>query len=410
ASMLPMDFIRCVSIDEARARLSTGRSWSAMIVGGDVIGVDRDLFAAAGRAGAPVIVVTTTDAQRWRDLGAAAVLDPAAEPDDVLDALRAHAEPLGGSRQAPEDAEVDRAALPPVGHLVAVTSSGGTGASVCAMALAQGWAQRTSGGDGDVVLVDLCRNADLAMYHDTRSLVPGIQELVEAHRHATPTPATVFDQSFAVTDRTYRLILGLRRARHWVGIRPATFAATLESIRRCWDMTVADTDPEVEGLDETGLEEIEERHIMSRVAFQLAAVVLVVLEPSLKGVHAGVRLIDDLVGCGVEPRRVLPVVNATALSVRQRHAVTAAVSALTDHAAPTTRPGVRRPVTLPRRDVDAAARDGRGMPPPLPRILATAVADALEAVGEQRSWRSASPQRVIPGSLRMFDNSRMVEH
>jgi hypothetical protein len=54
------------------------------------------------------------------------------------------------------------------------------------MALAQGLANDDLHA-GQVLLADLKLDADLAMLHDARDVVPGLQELVDAHRHGHPT-------------------------------------------------------------------------------------------------------------------------------------------------------------------------------------------------------------------------------
>ncbi|NCG23844.1 MAG: hypothetical protein GWP47_06905, partial [Actinobacteria bacterium] len=53
---VPIDFVKCVSANEVRARLSGGRAYSALLIGGDVVGLDRDLVASATSTGAAVLV------------------------------------------------------------------------------------------------------------------------------------------------------------------------------------------------------------------------------------------------------------------------------------------------------------------------------------------------------------------
>lgn len=395
AAILPIDFTRCVSIDEVRARLSSGRAWSALVAGGDVAGVDRDLIAQSRRAGATVVIVDDNPEASWRDLGAAAVIGTDVDPETLVEVLASHAHPVGSPIAAGDDAPARATSRAEPGVLIAVTGPGGTGATICAMALAQGWAQRAT----PVTLIDLCRRADLAMYHDTLDLVPGLQELAEAHRHGVPAVEDRASLQHPIADRGYHLVSGLRRARHWVTIRPDTLAAAVDGIRRDAAMTIVDIDPEVEGAAETGSTDIEERHAMSRIPLRMADGVLVVIEPSAKGVHAGVRLIDELVAFGVDARRLQPVVNAADISPRRRHVIASAINRLTERSAPTYRPGLRKPVALPRRDVEAAVADARPLPPPLSRLVTTAVADLLHEVGARTAVRVVEPERIVPGSL-----------
>ncbi|MST32488.1 hypothetical protein GHK86_07105, partial [Acidimicrobiaceae bacterium USS-CC1] len=46
---LPAEFVKCLSAEEARARLGSGRPWSALVVDAAAPGFDRDLVDAAGR-------------------------------------------------------------------------------------------------------------------------------------------------------------------------------------------------------------------------------------------------------------------------------------------------------------------------------------------------------------------------
>ena len=51
AGGLPIEFVKCVSHEEARVRLASGRSFSALLVDGGLPGVDRDLIDDARRGG-----------------------------------------------------------------------------------------------------------------------------------------------------------------------------------------------------------------------------------------------------------------------------------------------------------------------------------------------------------------------
>ncbi len=99
----------------------------------------------------------------------------------------------------------------------------------------------TSGTAGWSLLADLALDADQAMLHDAGDVVPGVQELVEIHRNARPpAPTDPRSLAFAVTDRHYDLLLGLRRHRDWVTLRPAPFDAALDGLRRAYKAVVAD--------------------------------------------------------------------------------------------------------------------------------------------------------------------------
>ena len=58
---LPAQFLKCVSADEVRARLASGRAHSALLVDAHPGNLDRDLFATATRHGCPVVLVADPD-------------------------------------------------------------------------------------------------------------------------------------------------------------------------------------------------------------------------------------------------------------------------------------------------------------------------------------------------------------
>lgn len=399
SATIPAEFVRCVSIDEVRARLASGRAFSALVVDAAVPGLDRDLVAEAAAAGCSTIVVDTVDAARdWRGAGAAAVLAPLFSRDELLEVLRTHARPIGTAAMATRPHDPTPAA-DARGHLVAVTGPGGAGASTVAIALAQGLAARRDGQRRDVLLADLCRVADQAMLHDARSLVPGIQEVVEAHRSAAPTADEVRAQTFEVPERGYRLLLGLRRPRHWVSLRPRALEAAVDGLLRLADVVVADVEADLEGEPETGSVDVEERNAMARTAVSRAGAVVVVGEASMKGCHALVRVLDDLLEFGVEPHRLLTVVNRAPRSPRARAELTSALGALLR--AGHDQVALATPVHLPVRRVDQALRDGVGLPSPLPETLAGAVRAVLDRGGPPGE-AGGEPVPIAPGSLAPF--------
>lgn len=397
------EFVRCVSAEELRARLASGRPFSAALLDGSAPGVDRDLLTALRDAGTAPIVVDDAGTRPWTSVGAAAVLPSVFTRDDLLDTLAAHARTIGPAVVGTGPARPTPGPSSP-GALVAVTGPGGTGASVSAIALAQGLA---AGDRGAVLLADLCRVADQAMLHDSRVVVPSVQEITEAHRTGSPSSDDVVAQTFAVEERGYRLLLGLRRPRQWVTLRAQAFQATLDTLQRTFDVVVADIEPDLEGEAETGSLDVEDRHLMARATASRAAAVVVVGVPGMKGVHALVRTILDLLDLGVPTRRIVPVVTQAPRSPRERAELTGTLGALARASLGSTGAALAAPVFLPRRKVDTALRDGVAVPRPLPGLLAGAVTHVLDTVGDLRGDRGADtqPARIAPGSLSMFTSS-----
>jgi len=409
SAALPAEFVKCVSAEELRAHLRSGRPFSAVLLEGGLPAVDRDLIESAREAGAVALVVDEGRVPRdWKGLGASAVLPVDMDRGYLLDVLRTHAQLVGGGDALPgrhdEPAALGPAALAPV---AAVTGVPGAGASVCAIALAQQLAEAQRD-VGTVLLADLCLVAEQAMLHDARDIVPGVQELVEAHRGRQPTAEELMDLTFSVVERGYRLLLGLRRPRYWSSIRPRAFEAAFRSLRGAASTLVCDVSPDVEGEEQGGSSDVEERNLMARTAVLGADVVVVVGAPGVKSVHGLVRLIGELRDVGVPADRIVPVVNQAPRNPRLRAEISGAVTQLTAARSGTSLVGVgpggstgmASPVFLPVRKVDESLRDGVRLPAPLGPLLAGAF-DATRA----RAARPAvpldrrEPVAVAPGSL-----------
>jgi hypothetical protein len=116
---------------------------------------------------------------------------------------------------------------------------------------------------------------------------------------------------------------------------------------------------------------------------------------SMKGVHSLVRVASDMLTLGVDPGRIVPVVNQAPRSPRSRAAVATAVRELL---APATGPRrVASPLFLPVRRVDEALRDGVRLPSGLGAPLAAALADLLD--GTEPAPDRTALQRIRPGGL-----------
>ncbi len=395
---IPADFVKCVSVEEVRARFATGRPFSVLMVDGGLPGVDRDLVDVATDCGAAVFVVDDGRARRnWLGLGATQVLAPDLRRAELIELLETFASPVGGhdpvAGSAPGDAPSGWS-----GRILAVTGSGGTGASTIAMAAAQGLADDPRCRDL-VLLADLALNGDQAMLHDARDVVPGLQELVEAHRTGAPAVETLRTLVFDTDRGHYHLLLGLRRHRDWAAVRPRAFEAALAGIARAYRLVVADIEPDFEGEDEVGLVEIAERNHMARLAASRADVVVPVGLPGVKGLHSLMGLVDDLLELGVEPERILPLVNRAPRSARARAEITAAFATLLDASAR----GLPSPVFVAgRRRVDEAIRDGVRLPAALVSPLTRTLQTVLDRAPERARAADREPVPVAEGSLGTF--------
>jgi MinD-like ATPase involved in chromosome partitioning or flagellar assembly len=393
SSAVAVEFVKCVSAEEVRARLAGGRPFSALLAESSLPSLDRDLVEVAQQAGCAVIVVDDRRGGRdWVGLGANAALAGGFTRKELVDALASHTVMIGRADRvrSPETDGGESWRAP----LVAVCGPGGTGASTVSIALAQGLAKDVRA-RGSVVLADLARRGEQAMLHDAADVVPGVQELVEAYRSGELRLDEIRATTFAVEERGYRLLLGLRRQRAWAAIRPRAFAAALDGLRQAFRIVVADTDADLEGEEDGGSIDVEERHTMTRTAIADADVVVVVGVPGLKGMHSLVALIGEILNFGVPSERVVPVVNRAPRSSRARSTLTSTLEELLPSWAGA---GLASPLFLPDRRVDEALRDGVALPDALADPLAHRLTAVMERADDE-ARRPDGPQLVERGSL-----------
>ncbi len=398
SAAIPVEFLRCVSVEELRSRLAAGRAYSCTLLDGGLPAVDRDLLHLVREAGAVALVVEDGRRRRdWPELGAAAVLPSVLTREVLLDALATHAPLVGDAASRDPDDEAEAGDVDLLASTVAVVCGpGGTGATTVAAALAQGLAEDARVRK-PVLLADLARHAEQAMVHDVRDVAPGLQELAEAHRGGVPSSAEVASLTFAVVERGYHLLLGLRRSYHWATIRPRALVAAFASMRRVFPTLVCDVTADFEGEDDAGSADVEERNLAARTAALAADVVFVVGRPGAKGVHALVRVLAELVGLGVAPARLVPVVN---LAPRDPRARAELAGTIADLVAPAL--GGRATagcVFLPVRRVEEALRDAVRLPAPLAPLLAGAFRATLDRTGPRGAGPAPQPVPVAPGSL-----------
>lgn len=401
---LPAEFIKCVSADELRARLASGRAFSAVLVDGGLPAVDRDLLAVIEGAGAVVVVVVDGSGPcgAWRDVASAVTLSPSFTRTELLDALAAHARPVDVvDHHTVSDHGARRTGWR--APLVAVTGRPGSGVSTVAIATAQVLAAdpRTA---GDVVLADLARRAHHAILHDARDVVPGLPELVEGHRSGRMDGDAVRALTFDVPARGYRLLLGLRQHRDWVSLRSVALGAGLDGLRRATRLVVADIDDDLEGEAETGSFDIEDRNRLARHVIAEADVVVVVANPTATGLCGLARQVEELRAHGMPGERMVLAIDRAPWRPRHRAELTRTMADLTGPAERTGSgavlgPGPSGPVFVPeRRGVELLHRDVARFPDRLGAPVAGAVRAVLDRVGS-RSVEVPEPELVTPGSL-----------
>jgi hypothetical protein len=358
SAILPIEFVKAMSVEEVRVRLRSGRGYSALLIDDSLPGADRDLVEAAREAGCAVVIVDSGRARRqWAELGASAVLPATFDRDELLQIVKQVAMPIArtvGDSAVPREREVEGFR----GHLIAVSGAPGAGRSTIAAALAQGLASDPRHRDV-VCLADLALDSEQAMLHGSPDVVPGLIELVEAHRSGVPSIEEVRKVTWDVPTRGYHLLLGLRRHRDWTAIRPRAFAAALDGLRRSFRIVVADVDADLEGEQATGSLDVEERNAIARTTISLADLVLVVGLPGLKGLHSHLRVTRALLDHGVPGEHLLPIINRSPKGPRARAELTSAFGSLLASDGV----GVPSPSHLAeRRHLDDVHRDGVRFP------------------------------------------------
>ena len=348
--------------------LTGSRPWTAVLIDGTSPAADRDLIGLAARAGAlPVVVDAAPGAIDWQALGAHATLPTDFGHDDLLAVTARDPSPA-------ELAGVDR-------PLVGVTGPGGTGSSTVAIAVSQGLASLGH----DVLLADLCRNAELHVLHHLDSERPWIGDLVEAHRTSAPGPARLRELPTPVP-RGYHVLPGLRRSVGWSSLRPRALAATLHGLRSAYDFVVCDIDADLEGQAEGGSFDVEERNALARTAVANAAGVVAVGSGGAKGAHSLLRVLGELWSHGVRPDNTIAVVNrGDARSVDRLGAALDRLGA-----------GQTRKLFLPDLPLEPALLADAPLPASFVQPIAHGV---LTLVGDAGGSQPAVPERIVPGSL-----------
>ncbi|NCY15454.1 MAG: hypothetical protein EBX39_01575 [Actinobacteria bacterium] len=384
-----IDLIRCISIDEVRARLGSLQRFSAVLLDENCIGVDRDLLGSATDLGCASIVITTGIARRdWLALGADATLDAALDREGLLSTLRSIAAPITPPMDAGAVVELHSETPRSTAPLLAVTGSGGTGTTVIALALAQSLP--------DCALIDAALDASLALAVGDVEIIPGLQELVDAHRTGAPTADELRQGLHRCPRHGFSLLPGLRRHRDWTALRPHAIDAMLSSLRRAYPTVVADIDADVEGEPDTGSFDIADRNALARRITSAADVVVITGRPDLLGLSRMVSTIGNLLAFGIAPDRVIPLVMRSSRCTFTTNEIRRSITKLLTETHPDV--AIMSPAVIePPKDLDLLLLDRS----PLPRRFTDQVLDAVPGHLRSRPIESTvdEPVAIIPGSL-----------
>jgi len=390
---IPVEFIKCLSADEVLARINGGQVFSALLVGDHVSGVDRDLVDMARRNGSAVVAITSKSGRIWEELEVDAKLPEDFTPSMLMSVLVSKTPPISIGRS--QGAEPN---LPPVewnGYLVAVTGSGGTGQSLVSMALAQAFAEMPSNSE-QVLLADFARVGEQAAIHDAGDVIPGLQELVDAHRTTRLDTEGLRSMVFGTGERRYHLLLGVRQPHAWTVLKPRAVEAALATLGHNYRYIVADTDHEVEGEAESGSLDVEERNVVARTTMNHADLVVVVGDSSLKGIHSMIRTARLLADFGVPVDRMLPVLNQMPRASQRRDTIMEIYRMTLQWASVLS--GLPEPVIiLESRDIEDCIQFNKPLPPAVGATLKKRVEAQLDDPKTQRPARKRTdPPMVVP--------------
>ena len=401
---LPVEFVKCISVDEVQSRLESGRPFSALLIDASTNGLDRDLLELASSLGcSPLIVDHGLVDRDWEQLGARAVLPERFEVTDLSSVLDEHAASIArasGSDAGPEPA-LDNASARH-NRTIAVTGAGGMGTSTIAMAVAQGLV-RENPERSPLLLTDMALRSGQAMLHDTRDVVPGLLEFIDGHRLGVPNIEETRTSIHTFPERGYDLLLGLRSERDWVSISGRALSAAWSTMTDNYRTVVCDITGDFDGADETGSDGIEDRNRLSRMTARQADLVAVVGVPGAWGVHHIVRTILSLSSIGVPCAKMLPTVNHAPRQPRARAGIATAIAELTK-ARVADADDLPSAIFVPtRKGIEATLRDGDPLPKQMVEPLASSMESLLsiapEKVLELDTELAREPVAVVPGSL-----------
>ncbi len=396
---LGVEVVRCISIEEMRARIGSMQRFSAALIDESTVGLDRDLLMASHENGCASIVVTKGIARRdWESLGASGTITDPFDTEELLHVLRSYAESTDPhdlrhqSVPQPIDiVEAPGAPLRPLAPLVAVIGGGGTGTSTAAIALAQSFSSSL-----EVTLVDASLDGSLALMLGCTDLVPALQQLVEAHRLATPQPDELRSFLHPCPSHRFNLVPGLRRHRDWTSLSTHAVRSSITSLRQTCQLLVADVDPDLEGEAETGSFDISDRNALSRMIITSADAVLVTGRPDLVGVSRLLRIVTDLIELGIAVDRIRVVVLLAGRSVLGPGEIRRGVDQLMRELRPSHTPPPTAFVELPK-GLDGLMLDAHPLPGPFSASLRS-IAEPVLASGWSTPATS-DPLPIVPGSL-----------
>ena len=188
--------------------------------------------------------------------------------------------------------------------------------------------RRSAGPRGAVLLADLALDADQGVLHHAPDIVPGLPELVEAHRAGSLSASAVHSMVFDVEERGYHLLLGLRRRRGWASLRPRALEARSTRCSPRIRSSSPTSIPTSTATTSAGRSRSRSAMQIARATLARATATVVVGSATIGGLHSLAEVLRDLLRTRCRPRRIVPVVNHAPRAPRQRAAIARALPML----------------------------------------------------------------------------------
>ena len=171
-----------------------------------------------------------------------------------------------------------------------------------------------------VLLADFTLDGSLRAAHPARPGEIGLTDL--AGPGARPGGAAATERLAGLFDRTpsgLAFVPGLPHHRDWIHLPTGGAERALGHLRSAADAVVVAVDPDLEGEDDTGSFDIEDRNQLARTAVALAGTVVSASTATRTGVDGQARFLRDLQAFGVPVERTWIVLAPPALRPADRH-------------------------------------------------------------------------------------------
>lgn len=193
------------------------------------------------------------------------------------------------------------------GRMIGLIGVPGSGTSTLSMALAQ-----LLGTQSRVLLVDLCADGDLSMYHDIDRSSPGLGELMSSAMKSGINAKYLRSFYHPVVERNYQLLPGIKRQEEVLTFRSSHLEGMFSTISKEFDYVIFDMDSSLRSPKLLEASTDPSTTTASEMILEFLDAVAVTLSNDLRGIHSGLRLTHRLLSCGFSPQAIAMVIAKSA--------------------------------------------------------------------------------------------------